>query len=654
MKNKTILAVDDSEANRYALVRMLRKAGYGVKEASTGADALRQAADQPDLIILDVNLPDLSGREVCRQLKADPATAAIPVLHLSASFVDSDNRAEGLEGGADGYLTYPVEPRELVANIEALLRARRAERDLRQSEAQFRLMVEGVKDHAIILLDTAGRVIAWNDGAQRLLGYTEAEILGQSAAVFLTAEDRKAGRHERELQEAAARCRAGNDLWLARKDGSRFWATGTTTPLRDEAGKLCGFVQILRDWTERKELEEALRERARQLAEADRRKDEFLAMLAHELRNPLAPMRNALHVERLADPNPSAEVQAARDLMERQLEQMVRLVDDLLDVSRITRGKIQLYKERVDLAAVLARAVESGRPVIEGRHHVLEVVLPREALPIEADTVRLAQVFLNLLTNAAKYTPEGGRIRLKAAREISLKAGLVAAAPHGVVAVHVQDTGVGIAPEMLSRVFDLFTQVDRSLDRAAGGLGIGLTLVRRLTEMHGGTVEACSEGIGHGSDFAVYLPLAAAAVTGAETGQEAEAAQAGRSPQRRFLVVDDNRDSAESLAMLLRLLGNDVRTAYDGRLALEAATAYRPEVVLLDIGLPGLNGLEVCQRLRGTPGQHRTVIVAMTGYGRDEDRQRSRAAGFDAHLVKPVDLEALQELLASPELAARR
>ena len=369
-----------------------------------------------------------------------------------------------------------------------------------------------------------------------------------------------------------------------RKTGRAARSSSSATSTRRTATEV---IQCnIRDITDRKRLEEAANRHAEELVEADRRKDEFLAMLGHELRNPLAPIRNALQLVRLGRLETRPEVRDAHDIIERQVENLVRLVDDLLDVGRITSGKIQLQKERIDLAAVVARAVEGARPLIDARRHTLEVNLPEVPVPVEADPVRLAQVLWNLLNNAAKYTPDGGRITLTVERGDE-------------AVVRVRDTGMGIAPEMLPRVFDLFTQVERTLDRAEGGLGIGLTLVRRLTEMHGGTVAAPSEGQGQGSEFVVRLPVlpdeAPAAGPGKPAAEERRVAPASG---RRILVVDDNRDSAESLAMLLRLFGNDVRTAQDGRLALEVAAAYRPDVVLLDIGLPGLDGLEVCRRLR--------------------------------------------------------
>jgi two-component system CheB/CheR fusion protein len=386
-----------------------------------------------------------------------------------------------------------------------------------------------------------------------------------------------------------------------------------------------------RERAERERLEEALRQRAEALAEADRRKDEFLAMLAHELRNPLAPIRNALQIMRLRGVHDPA-LESARDIIERQVQHLTRLVEDLLDVSRITRGKVQLRKERVDLSATATLALEIARPLIEKRHHRLSVELAAGPLWLEADPVRLEQVISNLLNNAAKYTDPGGHITLTTARE-------------GDEAVlRVRDTGIGISPEMQARIFDLFIQADRALDRSQGGLGIGLTLVRRLVELHGGTIHVASPGPGRGSEFSVRLPVV-------ERPEEAAApaspppATAGRA--KRVVVVDDNKDGAESLAMLLRFWGHDTVVAHDGRAALAMVAAEAPDVVLLDIGLPGMDGYQVARALRERLDS-RPVLVALTGYGQDEDRRRSREAGFDHHLTKPVDPEALKGLLAAP------
>jgi signal transduction histidine kinase len=380
------------------------------------------------------------------------------------------------------------------------------------------------------------------------------------------------------------------------------------------------------------DLERQVQQRTEALRQADRRKDEFLAMLAHELRNPLAPVRNAIHTLLLAGGKPEIARQA-QEIIERQVGQMARLIDDLLDVSRISRGKIELRKERVRLSSVIHLAVETSKPLIEASGHDFRVVLPEEELHLEADPTRLAQVLSNLLNNSARYTERGGRISLAACREGDR------------AALRVSDTGVGIPREMLPHIFEMFRQVDRSLERAQGGLGIGLTLVRRLVELHGGSVEAHSEGPGKGSDFVVHLPLAPSPA--GATGNGDPSAAPGQSLRRRVLLVDDNRDAADSLAMLLRLLGHEVHVAFDGAAALQEASARRPEVVLLDIGLPKLNGYEVAARLRAEPALRCVCLVALTGWGQEGDRQRALESGFDHHMLKPVDLAVLEKLLGS-------
>jgi signal transduction histidine kinase/response regulator RpfG family c-di-GMP phosphodiesterase len=367
-----------------------------------------------------------------------------------------------------------------------------------------------------------------------------------------------------------------------------------------------------------------------EIQEANRGKDEFLAMLAHELRNPLAPVLNAVHVLRLGARGADAE--SAQEMIERQTRHMARLVDDLLDVSRITRGKIQLRPEPVELSVVIGRAVDSTRPLLDERRHTVEVRVGPAPVLVLADATRVEQVLSNLLNNAAKYTEPGGRITLTA----------VAEGKEAVV--RVRDTGIGIDRAMLPHVFDLFMQAHSTLDRAQGGLGIGLTLVRRLVELHGGTIEAHSAGLGQGSEFVVRLPL----LEQAAPQERAAGPAAGKPRAQRVLVVDDNRDAAESLALLLRLDGHDVRVAHDGPAALEAAAAFGPEVVLLDIGLPRMSGHEVAARLLQQPHPGRCLLVAMTGYGQDEDRRRSHEAGFHHHLVKPVDPQTLRDLLACP------
>jgi CheY-like chemotaxis protein len=400
--------------------------------------------------------------------------------------------------------------------------------------------------------------------------------------------------------------------------------------LTDATGRAGGLATVSQDVTERRRLEDDLRKLAADLSDADRRKDEFLATLAHELRNPLAPIRNALQVIRQS-PDREAHAQA-QTMMQRQLAQMVRLVDDLLDVSRISRGKLELRREQVQLSAVVNSAVETSRPMIDHLGHQLTVTLPKQPILVDADLTRLAQVFSNLLNNSAKYMDRGGRIWLTAQRQGSD------------VVVSVKDAGIGIAADQLPRLFQMFSQVDSSLERSQGGLGIGLTLVKRLVEMHGGHVEARSEGQGKGSEFVVRLPV----LVGAAGPQAAGGTEEPAAPQSllRILIVDDNRDSADSLVMLLRLMGNDTRTAYDGQQGADVAAEFRPDVILLDIGLPKLDGYEACRRIREQSWGKTAVLIAVTGWGQAEDRRLSHEAGFDYHMVKPVDPQELMKLLA--------
>jgi signal transduction histidine kinase len=450
---------------------------------------------------------------------------------------------------------------------------------------------------------------------------------------------------------------AAADLYFP---ATRAYALGAVDyllkPLTPEIirAKVEGFVDLFEKTRQVQEQAEQLRQLERnqfehELAEAKQRwelqrlrdeaqrKNEFLAMLAHELRNPLAPIRNAVQWLRLRCPT-DKETRWAQDVIDRQVQHLTRLVDDLLDVSRINRGAIQLRKEAVDIDTIVARAVELAQPLIDARKHDLTVSLLSEPALLEADPARLSQALANVLNNAAKYTNEGGKIWLTFERD------------GNDLVVSVRDTGVGIPAELVPQVFDLFMQEDQSLERTQGGLGIGLTLVRTLVQLHGGTIQVFSAGPGQGSEFVMRLPVLMQ-TTPTKSGTKRETRSKPPAPPRRILIVDDNADSAGSLALLLRHAGHQVETAHDGLAALTAAKAQSPEVVLLDIALPRLNGLEVARRLRGELGLSQALLVATTGYGQMEDQLRSREAGFNAHLVKPVDLEALAELLAHPELA---
>jgi two-component system CheB/CheR fusion protein len=496
-----------------------------------------------------------------------------------------------------------------------------AEEALRETEARFRDMA----DHApvlIWLLGPSGCEFV-NRETLRFLGCAIEDVKGWGWRRFIHPEDARAYMAEY-VRSVAEQRPFEAQVRFRRADGEYRWFRSSGVPRRRADGAPLGYVGCSVDITEIKESEDALRE-------ADRRKDEFLATLAHELRNPLAPIRSSLQLLRESSDAP-AEVCA---MLERQVDQMVRLVDDLLEISRMTQGRIELRRERVELASVLQAALETSRPAIEAGGHRLELSLPGEPLAVEADPLRLAQVFVNLLDNAAKYTPDGGRIRLRAERR------------GDEVEIAVRDDGVGIPSELLPLVFEPFTRSAHALPRATGGLGIGLALVARLVALHGGRVEARSEGAARGSEFVVRLPL--------RTSEAAPRVEADRTPasavaetSQRLLVVDDNRDAADSLAMLLRKRGAEVLVAHDGASALETARARRPTAVLLDLGMPDMDGYEVARKLRAEPTAQQTLLVALTGWGQPDVQSRCREAGFDHHLVKPVRIETLEALLALP------
>jgi PAS domain S-box-containing protein len=487
---------------------------------------------------------------------------------------------------------------------------------------------------AVISTDAEGRVAFLNPVAEKLTGWSRDEAHGMPLEkIFKIIHEQTREPVEnpcvRAIREGIVVGHANHTLLVA-KEGTECPVDDSAAPIKDAAGKVLGSVLVFRDVTERKATEQALKE-------AERRKDEFLAVLAHELRNPLAPIANSLQIMRVSE-NGASGIAPLREMMERQVRQMTHLVDDLLDVSRISSGKIVLRKERLDLAEVVGNALETSRPLIEEARHVFELTLPPRPFYVEGDKTRLAQVLSNLLANAVKYTPEEGRIWLDVSDEDTM------------ALIRVRDTGVGIPEDMLPLVFEMFTQVDRNLGRSQGGLGIGLALVRSLIEMHGGSVEAHSNGPGSGSEFQVRLPLVQPAAERETLASDPhpEPQPAAESPvERRILIVDDNRDSAETLAMLLKIMGNDVRIAFDGPSALQIAIEYLPQLVLLDIGLPGMSGHEVAQRIRQTPAVQDVVLVAQTGWGQDEDKRRSEAAGFNAHLVKPIDTVQLRNLLTT-------
>jgi PAS domain S-box-containing protein len=793
-----ILNLDDNLAARYLRTRSLVQEGFEVIEASTGAEALRIVREQrPEIALLDVKLPDMSGLEVCSLLKADPTTSDIPVVQISATHITEEDRAAGFQHGADIYLTEPTETIVLVTVIRTLLRLRQSESRLLVSEERFRAIVNQATA-GIVQTDLTGRILHANERYCDFVGRPLEELQRLSLFDVTHPEDVE---HCQTLFERLVRDGTPfeTDKRYLRQDGLVVWTSNSISVVRDKNGIAQHAIAIVIDITERKRGEErehflasvseglaaltdqastlqrvtaavvpaiadwcavdlvdsdgthkriasshidplqeemlhplgaapdeagadvsvpakvfatrqpelissvwdarpgarrgdesrlrALREfglrsyicvplvsrdrvlgtltlgtsksgrryRAGDLVMATevgrrvsvavenanlyyairqsaKRKDEFLATLAHELRNPLAPLRNSLQIMRTAG-NDKDVVDYAHGVMERQVSQLRRLVDDLLDVSRIDTGKIDLRRERVLLSAVVKNALEAIRPAIESKHELV-VVLPPEDIYLDVDPARLAQVITNLLDNADKYTPAGGHISLSATVH-----------DHEATIV-VADTGIGINGEMLDNIFDMFVQGDSSFERPYGGLGIGLTLVKRLVEMHGGSIRAESAGPGKGSTFIVTLPSAS---RGSElppsTGARDDSADASPGVKRVILVVDDNRDSASSLGSLLELMGHRTHVVYDGPNALEAAKKYRPEIIFLDIGLPGISGYEVARRLREDEASRNARIVALSGYGTVEDRKRSMSVGFDAHVVKPIDIEEINKIL---------
>ncbi|WP_176059445.1 response regulator [Paraburkholderia sp. BCC1876] len=631
-----ILNVDDNEGARYAKTRILARAGFVVIEAGNGTDAIEQTRiAQPDLVLLDVKLPDINGFEVCRRIKAAPETSSVLVLQTSAAAVRSMDKVRGLDGGADSYLIEPIEPAELIAQVRALLRVRRAEGALRESEERFRQMAENIDDVFWMLDPATARLLYVSPAYRRLWGDAAQEPTPGAShwAGHIDPEDQA-------QVEAAYRALATGvpyeiEYRIVRPDGETRWAAERGFPVRDAGERIYRLAGIVNDISERKANEMVLRD-------ADRRKDEFLAMLAHELRNPLAPIRNAIE---LLDPSRSPSLQnfdAMRAVIGRQVKHLSRLVDDLLDVARITQGKITLRQEIVELAAAIEAAIETAQPSLTRKDHTLRTDLPDEPLFIVGDGVRLAQVLGNILSNAAKYTPQGGEILIEV-RELQDD-----------VRISVRDNGVGMAVDTIPHIFDLFVQSQSSLERSDGGLGVGLPLARTLVELHGGQIEAFSAGAGQGSEFVVRLPLTRLARPDQPLAAPSSGASRDAGPALRLLLVDDSVDAALAMSLVLESDGYEVRVAHEATGALEIAAQFEPEIVLLDLGLPGMDGFQLAREMRASPATATALLIAVTGYGQAADRQRSHEAGFDHHLVKPVSSEEIQQAITARFPGGRR
>jgi PAS domain S-box-containing protein len=500
-----------------------------------------------------------------------------------------------------------------------LTERRRHEAELREREESLRLLVEGVRDHALLLLDASGRVRTWNAGARRVFGFEVAGVFGRHVSALYTAADVMAGRANAILASAEAAGFAQVEGWLQKADGTQFWAETATTVLRQGNGSIKGYVQIIRDLSERRRVET--------LEAEGQRISQFIAMLSHELRNPLAPLRNATDIMKHCPLDP--KLAWCVGLVERQVTHLSRLVDDLLDVSRVSSGKIRIEPVLLELNTLVRLAVDAARSVAQSHGHALTVRVAARPIAMIGDATRLTQVVVNLLNNAVKYTPDGGEI------VVSLNES------QDVATLQVSDNGIGMSESLMLRAFDPFVQGERTMDRAEGGLGVGLSLVKRITELHGGSVAVASPGAGLGTTVTVVLPT-----TPARTEARSLETAAAAPMERRILVVDDNHDAAESLAALLRFHGHEVQVAYDGAQALRFAAAMKPAIVLLDIGLPGMDGMAVARRMREVPGQERVRLVAVTGYGQSKDRDATTEAGFDLHITKPVDPDRLLQALA--------
>ena len=623
---RSCILVADDNADMRNYISGLLSPDYDVIAVADGDAALAMLQTQTvHLVLSDVMMPRLNGVELLERLRADERTRTLPVILVSARAGEEDT-VTGLHTGADDYLVKPFSARELIARVHARLQIaaerQRREDALRSSEQQLRLVTDAIP--ALVSYIDADRRYRFNNRAyadwfghqpHELQGKTMHEVLGEAAY--------------QQLLPHVERVLAGEPVSFDgvidyRHTGPRDVHVSYVPDL-DDAGRARGFYALTTDQSARHQAEQALRD-------ADRRKDEFLAMLAHELRNPLAPIRSAAAVLRMGDPQGGPQ-QWAREVIERQTQHLTRLVDDLLDVSRITRGMITIRHEPLDLGVIVQRSVETSRPMIDTRHQQLTVVLPERPLRVEGDMTRLVQVIANLLNNAAKYTEEGGHIAVEVRDE------------GGMATVAVRDNGIGLSAELLPHVFDLFTQANQALDRSQGGLGIGLTLVRRLVELHGGTVDAKSDGPGQGSEFIVRLPLLADKARAADRGVSHAGEPSAMTRELRVLVVEDHPDSADMMAFLIEAQGHKVFKAHDGASALDTALAMIPDVMFCDIGLPGMNGYELAAEIRKQPRLGQVRLIAVSGYGREEDRRRAETAGFDAHLTKPIEPDLLHSLL---------
>jgi signal transduction histidine kinase len=675
----SILVVDDLPEKHFVFRTILEDLGLDIVSATSGKEALARVLEQEfAVILLDVNMPDIDGLETASLIRQYKKSAQTPIVFITA-YVDDVQAARGYALGAVDYIPSPVVPDVLRSKVRVFVELYRMNRQLQlqaaareqlaRSEAARAAAEEAI--HRADYLSEAGQQLSRSLNIEDTIAAlfdVAVPMLGDRAVLVLAGPDGSVGRVDSYPQRNG---KAYEDLPESLRHALRRVMSGRHFELwrhRDEAAALCPLLGggqlrgVLLLFTEADRMDPSRQALAKEVVsrasiamenarlytavqEADRRKNEFLAMLAHELRNPLAPIRNAVHIMQGEDVAANT-MTWARDVIGRQADHMARLIDDLLDVSRIVQGKVTVKPEKLSLAAIIERSVEASAPRTQAREQKIVVQLPQEPVEVQGDVVRLAQVLSNVINNASKFSGPNTTIRITAAyadREVRIA---------------VKDEGAGIAGDFLPHIFDLFAQGDQSLDRSQGGLGIGLTLVKHLVELHGGRVTAFSEGPGKGTEIVVHLPAQLASRTPAMPPVPAPAAPRATATTRakapaRILVVDDLAASAETLMMLLEMEGFDVKTAHDGMSALKIAEDFRPDVVLLDIGLPGMNGFEVANRLRSQPQCRDALLIALTGYGEAESRTKSVQAGFDFHMVKPADVNQLLAMLSDPGNARR-
>jgi len=671
-----ILVVDDLQEKHVVFRTILDELGENIVSARSGKEALRYILEMEfAVILLDVNMPDIDGLETASLIRHYKKSAQTPIVFITA-YVDELQAQRGYALGAVDYIPSPVVPEVLRSKVRVFvelwrmnrqLQVRAAEREALARAEAARAAAEEASRRADYLAE-ASRVLSRSLNLDETIGAVlelSVPMLGDRAIVGLA--DKEGGVRRLEMYPAprsddaeafSPQLRAAADealrdrqfrLWRQEKRAAAICPLmagdeprGALVVLGDAERFDAARIALVREVASRAAIAMENARLYSAVQDADRRKNEFLAMLAHELRNPLAPIRNAVHIMQGPDVAPPT-MQWARDVISRQADHMARLIDDLLDVSRIVQGKVVVKPEKLSLTSLVDRSVEATMPKLESRGQELAVEVPQQPVMLDGDSVRLAQVLSNLINNASKFSPPNSRILLRGSYA------------DGRVQISVKDEGQGIAPEFLPHIFDLFAQADQSLDRSQGGLGIGLTLVKHLVELHGGSVEARSEGLGKGTEVVVTLPARLADGEPVEVTPIQTRFKPAASTQsaQRVLVVDDLMASAETLMTLLEMEGFEVKVANEGKAALRIAQEFRPDVVLLDIGLPGMNGFEVAHQLRSDPASRDALLIALTGYGEPESRTRSAQAGFDFHMVKPADVNLLLTMIANPQEVRR-